>query len=59
MQIAAIIQKGVETGDHIIIVSKAEAKDLYDTQVEYCAQNPKKRKAKTVLKQFEDNFCIW
>lgn len=59
MQFATIIKDGREAKGQILILTNAEAKELYNTQVEYCAQNPRKRKAKAVLKEYEDNLVIW
>lgn len=59
MQIAEIMTKGESTGKQIMILSKVEAMDLHEIVMTYCEQNKRKRKAKVILKQLDDNFQIY
>lgn len=59
MKIASIMKNGTDSGEYILILSKIEAQDMRNVYAEYCNQNPRKKKAKNVLKQFDDDLQIW
>lgn len=68
MEIAAISRNSIGTGDHLIVATKQECRDLIDVLVHFCGQGQKKKgldpaaadkKAKALLKSFRDNFACY
>jgi hypothetical protein len=59
MQTATINKGLTQPGDHIIIAIKEELQDMVSVYTEYCKNNPRKKKVKKVLQQFEDELQIY
>lgn len=59
MKICAVIEKGIETGSHIIMVDKKESQDLITIFEEYYEQNKRKKNAQKFLKSFTENLLCY
>ena len=59
MIISAIVKNDEIKGDHILILSKEECHLIEEVFTSYCQENKRKKKAKKMSKEFEDNFEIW
>jgi len=60
MKIALLYNgKGTETGDSIIFASTKESKIIIDAMEEYCKNNKRKRIAKNLLKQMEQELIVY
>jgi hypothetical protein len=56
----APIQKGFDsTTDHILLTNADELATIIEVFVNYCEVNKRKKKAKKMLKQFEDECAIF
>lgn len=59
MKIAPIMKGEKETTDHILLMNKDELATIMEVFVSYCEANKRKKKAKSMLKQFEDECQIF
>ena len=59
MIIAPIMRGERESSDHLIQASAEEISQIIVAMDEYCQNNKRKKKAKKILKQFEDEAQIY
>ncbi len=59
LQVARMVQKGEETGMHMILADKETCQDLIEILEDYCQRNKRKKKAKKILKVFESDLACY
>lgn len=59
MIISNVSRNDKDTGEVLILLSKREAQDLQNIVEDYSNQNKRKKIAKRMSKELEDNMRIW
>lgn len=59
MKIAPIMKEELESTTHIFLVDKKECEIFINVFTEYCKQNKRMKKAKTLLNQFNNELQIY
>ena len=59
MIISAIVKNEKQKGDHLLQVSKDEAQLIQSVFTKFCEANKRQKKAKAMLKEFDDNLQVW
>ena len=59
MIISAIVKNDEIKGDHLLIISKDECLLMQSVFTKFCEANKRQKKAKKMLKEFDDNLQAW
>ena len=59
MIISAIVKNDEIKGDHLLIISKDECKLMESVFTTFCDEHKRQKKAKAMLKEFDDNLQVW
>jgi len=59
MIISSVVKNGKETGDHVLVISRDECQTINTVFTKFCEENKRQKKAKKMLKEFDDNLQIW